>query len=81
MEGQDVIVQIDLLKKELQRLGCEIREDWFGGKECAICEIRGKQVIFVDLASSPLEVAASLQKVVEEVRGRLSGSQFARRDT
>lgn len=70
MEGHDVIVQIDLLKKELQRLGCGIREDWLGGKECVVCEVRGKRVVFIDLASSPSEVAGALQRVLTEISGR-----------
>ncbi len=68
MEGQDIIFQVDAMKKELQNLGCEIREDWLGGKECALCEIRGKRMVFIDLESSPVELATSLARVLAELK-------------
>ncbi len=68
MEGQDIIFQVDAMKKELQNLGCEIREDWLGGKECALCEIRGKRIVFIDLESSPVELATSLARVLAELK-------------
>lgn len=70
MEGRDVIVRIDLLKKKLQGLGCEIREDWLGGKDCTVCEVRGKRVVFVDLANPPAELAGSLQRVIDQLIGQ-----------
>lgn len=68
MEGQDIIFQVDAMKKELRDLGCEIREDWLGGKECALCEIRGKRIVFIDLESSPVELATSLARVLAELK-------------
>lgn len=70
MEGQDILVRVEQLKRELQNMGCEIREDWLGGKECAVCEVRGKRVVFVDLGNPPSELAGSLQRVVDQLNGR-----------
>lgn len=70
MEGQDVLARIEQLKRELQRMGCEIREDWFGGKECAVCELRGRRVVFVDLGNPPSELAGSLQRVIDQLHSQ-----------
>ncbi len=73
MEGQDIIIRVDAMKKELQELGCEIREDWLGGKDCTLCEIRGKRIVFIDLESSPQELSASLARLVAELKATLIG--------
>jgi len=73
MEGQDIIVRVEHLKKELQSMGCEIREDWLGGKDCTVCEVRGKRVVFVDLGNSPSELAGSLQRIIDQLQGQWQG--------
>jgi hypothetical protein len=38
-----------------ERLGYEVRQDWLGGTGGGGCEIRGRKVLFIDLALSPAE--------------------------
>ncbi len=43
-----------------QRLGCEVREDWFDGRGGGLCLVRGKKRLFLDVAQTPEEQLESL---------------------
>lgn len=38
-----------------QQLGYQVRQEWLGGSGGGSCEIKGRKVLFVDLALSALE--------------------------
>jgi hypothetical protein len=38
-----------------QRLGYEVRQEWLGGKGGGRCELRGRKLLFLDLAQGPAE--------------------------
>ena len=49
---------VELLEEAMEaakRLGFHVRQEWLGGSTGGGCEIRGKKLIFVDLALSPTE--------------------------
>ena len=48
-----------------QQLGYAVRHEWLGGTGGGACEVKGKRILFLDLAASPLE---HLQKVLEALR-------------
>ncbi len=35
--------------------GCEVRQEWLNGAAAGACEIKGRRLIFLDLALSPRE--------------------------
>jgi hypothetical protein len=49
---------VDLLDHALtvaQSLGIKVRQDWLGGANGGICEIKGQRYLFLDVTSSPPE--------------------------
>ena len=48
-----------------ERIGYEIRQVWLGGSGGGACEIKGRKVIFLDLALGP---ADQLETVIEALR-------------
>jgi hypothetical protein len=38
-----------------QRLGYEVRQEWLGGNGGGRCELRGRKLLFLDLAQGPAE--------------------------
>ena len=47
------------------RLGYEIRQDWLGGGSGGACEIRGRKLMFIDLA---VDIEEQLEQVVDGLR-------------
>ena len=47
------------------RLGYEIRQDWLGGGNGGACEIRGRKLMFIDLA---VDIEDQLEQVVDGLR-------------
>jgi len=48
-----------------QKLGYEIRQEWLGGDCGGGCEIKGRKVLFLDLALGPVD---QLDQVLETLR-------------
>lgn len=48
-----------------QRLGYVIRQDWLGGGSGGACEIRGRKMMFIDLA---VDVQEQLEQVADGLR-------------
>jgi hypothetical protein len=48
-----------------RRLGYEIREDWLGGNGGGGCILRGKRILFLDLALGPSD---QLDQVLDTLR-------------
>jgi hypothetical protein len=49
---------VELLEQALalaKRLGYAIRQEWLGGSGGGACEIKGKKLLFLDLAQTPLD--------------------------
>ncbi|MGA2617264.1 MAG: hypothetical protein ABSF26_06595 [Thermoguttaceae bacterium] len=38
-----------------QRLGYQVRQEWLDGNGGGFCELKGRKVLFVDLAQGPAE--------------------------
>jgi hypothetical protein len=49
----------------VDRLGYKVRQEWLGGNGGGACELRGRKVLFLDLALGP---ADQLEQVVEVLR-------------
>lgn len=52
------------LVESAKRMGYEVREEWLGGAGCAVCQLRGKSVVFVDAACSVQEQWEQLREVL-----------------
>lgn len=66
---------VELIRQILQSAkegGVVVREEWLDGAGCALCEIRGKRVLFVDLAISAAETLDQLNEMLN--RGELPAS-------
>ena len=63
-----------------ERLGYTIRQDWLEGNGGGGCELRGRKLLFVDLATSPEEQLAMVLGVLrsEPRAGELSTPQGLR---
>jgi hypothetical protein len=64
---------VELLAQALQaaeRLGYEVRQEWLGGAGGGACELRGRRILFLDLALAPEE---QLEQMVEAL-GREAGA-------
>ncbi|MBX7168317.1 MAG: hypothetical protein K1X74_18420 [Pirellulales bacterium] len=60
---------IDLLAEalaEARRLGYTVRQEWLGGSGSGACEIRGRKLIFLDLAQTPEDHLESVREVLRE---------------
>ena len=61
---------VELLRKGIKlaaRLGYEVRQDWLGGTGGGACELRGRKILVLDLASGPGE---QLDQVLDLLRGQ-----------
>jgi hypothetical protein len=59
---------VELLEQALdlvKRLGYTIRQEWLDTSGGGACEIKGKKVLFLDLAEGPLD---HLEQVLETLR-------------
>jgi hypothetical protein len=50
-----IIAQLDQSIEVARQQGYHVRFDWFGGTGGGVCRVNGKQVLFIDLALSPIE--------------------------
>jgi hypothetical protein len=60
---------VELLAEALNlagRLGYEVRQEWLGGNGGGACELKGRKILFLDLALGP---ADQLEMVVSALRG------------
>ena len=49
---------VELLREAIdlaKQLGYALRQDWLGGSGGGACEIRGRKVLFLDVASGPAD--------------------------
>jgi len=49
---------VELLDQALtvaQSIGIKVRQDWLGGANGGICEIKGQRCLFLEVAASPAE--------------------------
>jgi hypothetical protein len=49
-----------------KKLDYEVRQDWLGGEGGGSCVLRGRKILFLDLALDPAE---QLELVVDTLRG------------
>ena len=59
---------VEVLEQALdlvRRLGYEIRHEWLDGSGGGGCELRGRKVLFIDLAVGPAE---QLDQVIDTLR-------------
>jgi len=59
---------VELLEQAIdlaRRLGYQIREEWLGGSGGGGCELKGKKILFLDLALGPED---QLEQIVETLR-------------
>jgi hypothetical protein len=56
-----------------RQLGYEIRQDWLGGNLGGGCILRGRKILFLDLALGPAE---QLDQVVDALRHEPEALQF-----
>jgi hypothetical protein len=64
---------VELLREAINlaaRLGYEVRQDWLGGAGGGACELRGRKILVLDLASGPAE---QLDQVLDLLRGQPPG--------
>jgi hypothetical protein len=57
---------LDEALRAAERLGYQVRHEWLGGAGGGSCEIKGRRLLFVDLALSP---ADQLERVIDTLRG------------
>jgi hypothetical protein len=48
-----------------RRLGYRVRQEWLGGNGGGACELKGRRILFLDLALGPAE---QLQQVLDALR-------------
>ena len=56
---------VELLEEALElagRLGYQVREEWLGGSGGGGCELKGRKILFLDLALAPVD---QLDQVVQ----------------
>jgi hypothetical protein len=56
------IEKIDQWMTIAQRLGYQVRYDYFGGTGGGICQYNGKKILFVDLALTSIEQLEQIRK-------------------
>lgn len=64
MSAAEVLKNLEELKRRVHEMGWEIREEWLNGKGCAVCELRGTKVLFVDISVEPWERWRQLSELV-----------------
>jgi hypothetical protein len=67
---------VELLEQALdlaQRLGYQVREEWIGGCGGGGCEVHGRKLLFLDLASGPED---QLDQVVDALRSEPEAAGF-----
>lgn len=67
MDGRDLLSQVAFLKRLLNQAGCEVREEWLSGRGCALCEFRGRKVVFVDPSLTPQEQLQDLVGITRQL--------------
>ena len=59
---------VDLLEEAIAaagRLGYQVRQEWLGGNTGGACEVKGRKLLFLDLALGP---ADQLDQVLDVLR-------------
>ena len=67
---------VDLLAEALDvanRLGYHVRQEWLGGNGGGACELKGRRILFLDLAMGP---ADQLDQVLGILRHEPEASQL-----
>jgi hypothetical protein len=52
------------------RLGYEVRQEWLGGNGGGACELRGRKILFLDLALGPADQLDQVLGALGEGGGR-----------
>lgn len=65
-EVMSTIEKIDNLIAIANKLGYEVRYDYFGGTGGGVCEFPGKKILFMDLALTSTEQLEMLQNTLSE---------------
>lgn len=59
------VERLEQALEQARELGYEVRHEWLGGSGGGGCQLRGKKILFVDLAQDPAEQLASVQETLE----------------
>ena len=59
--------------REAKRLGYGVRHEWLGGNGGGACVLKGRMLIFLDLAQPPVE---QLALVADVIRGEVAAGQL-----
>ena len=76
------IQKIDRLTAIAEKLGYQVRYDYFGGTGGGICEFAGKKILFIDLALTSSEQLERLQATLAKdplLSGALANTDSERR--
>ena len=53
----------------VKRLGYEVRQDWLGGNGGGACELKGRKILFLDLALGPADQLELVLTVLQRRAG------------
>ncbi len=66
---------LEVAREWAHRAGFEVREEWLGGVAGGACRIKGKKVLFIDIALPPAErleqVLQALEQLTPEDRAQM----------
>ena len=59
---------VEMLREAIElaiQLGYAIRQEWLGGSGGGACEVRGRKILFLDVAATPID---QLEQVLDALR-------------
>jgi hypothetical protein len=65
-QDENVLQRLARLTRIARQQGFEIRGEPLGGNGCTWCEIRGRRVLFLDLAQPAAEQAIAIREILAE---------------
>lgn len=60
------VERLEQALRKLRRQGYEVRQEWLGGQGSAACVLRGRKLLFLDLAQSTDEQIDAVEEALRE---------------
>lgn len=63
--------------RSLRRLGYQVRQEWLGGEGSGACELRGRKLLFLDLAQSSDDQLEAAEAALREAAAQMPARRAA----